>query len=129
MTVLGIVGLIVTELLQRSSLAWSKFGLHFFFGSEWDPVSGAFGALPFVYGTLVSSLIALVIAVPLAVAVAVFVTRRAIRRRERRLRHRDVPQAAAQAHFLRDRTAGGNSQRHLWIVGDLHPGPPDARLR
>ena len=74
MTVLGIVGLIVTELLQRSSLAWSKFGLHFFFGSEWDPVSGAFGALPFVYGTLVSSLIALVIAVPLAVAVAVFVT-------------------------------------------------------
>jgi phosphate transport system permease protein len=74
MTVLGIVGLIVTELLQRSSLAWSKFGMHFFFGSEWDPVSGAFGALPFVYGTLVSSLIALVIAVPLAVAVAVFVT-------------------------------------------------------
>src|SRR3954463_4967343 len=58
MTILGIVGLIVTELLQRSSLAWSKFGLHFFFGSEWDPVSGAFGALPFVYGTLVSSLIA-----------------------------------------------------------------------
>jgi ABC-type phosphate transport system permease subunit len=74
LTVLGIVGLIVAELLQRSSLAWSKFGLHFFFGSEWDPVSGAFGALPFVYGTLVSSLIALVIAVPLAVAVAVFVT-------------------------------------------------------
>jgi phosphate transport system permease protein len=72
--VLGIVGLIVSELLQRSSLAWSKFGIRFFFGSEWDPVSGAFGALPFVYGTLVSSLIALAIAVPLAVAVAVFVT-------------------------------------------------------
>ena len=74
LVVLGIVGLIVAELLQRSALAWSKFGIHFFFGSEWDPVSGAFGALPFVYGTLVSSLIALVIAVPLAVAVAVFVT-------------------------------------------------------
>jgi phosphate transport system permease protein len=74
LTVLGIVGLILAELLQRSSLAWEKFHLHFFFGSEWDPVSGAFGALPFVYGTLVSSLIALVIAVPLAVAVAVFVT-------------------------------------------------------
>ena len=74
LTVLGIVGLIVSELLQRSALAWSKFGIHFFFGSEWDPVSGAFGALPFVYGTIISSLIALAIAVPLAVAVAVFVT-------------------------------------------------------
>ena len=72
--VLGIVGLIVSELLQRSSLAWHQFGFHFFVGSEWDPVSGSFGALPFIYGTLISSLIALVIAVPLAVAVAVFVT-------------------------------------------------------
>ncbi|MBV9181834.1 MAG: phosphate ABC transporter permease subunit PstC, partial [Acidobacteria bacterium] len=58
----------------RSSLAWQKFGLGFFFASDWNPVSGEFGALPFVYGTLVSSLIALIIAVPLAVAVAVFVT-------------------------------------------------------
>jgi phosphate transport system permease protein len=72
--VLAIVGLILTELLQRSSLAWQKFGVHFFFGSEWDPVSGAFGALPFIYGTLVSSLVALTIAIPLSVAVAVFVT-------------------------------------------------------
>lgn len=74
LTVLGIVALIVIELWQRSSLAWQKFGLQFFFGSDWNPVSGEFGALPFVYGTLVSSLIALIIAVPLAVAVAVFVT-------------------------------------------------------
>ena len=72
--VLGIVGLIVSELMQRSSLAWHAFGLKFFVGSQWDPVSGDFGAVPFLYGTLVSSLIALVIAVPLAVAVAVFVT-------------------------------------------------------
>jgi phosphate transport system permease protein len=72
--VLGIVGLIIAELVQRSALAWQKFGIHFFFGSEWDPVSGGFGALPFIYGTVVSSLVAVVIAVPLAVAVAVFVT-------------------------------------------------------
>jgi phosphate transport system permease protein len=72
--VLGLVGLIIAELVQRSSMAWGKFGLHFFSGSEWDPVSGGFGALPFIYGTIVSSLVALVIAVPLAVAVAVFVT-------------------------------------------------------
>ena len=74
LAVLGIVGLILAELLQQSSLAWHKFGFHFFIASEWDPVSGVFGAFPFIYGTLVSSLIALVIAVPLAVAVAVFVT-------------------------------------------------------
>src|SRR5581483_6844389 len=72
--VLGIVGLIVAELMQHSALAWQKFGIHFFFGSEWDPVSGSFGALPFVFGTLVSSVVALIIAVPLAIAVAVFVT-------------------------------------------------------
>jgi phosphate transport system permease protein len=72
--VLAAVGLIVAELLQRSALAWQKFGIHFFFGSQWDPVSGSFGALPFVFGTLVSSAVALLIAVPLAVAVAVFVT-------------------------------------------------------
>ena len=74
LAVLGIVGLIVAELLQRSALSWHAFGFHFFFGSEWDPVSGNFGALTFIYGTLVSSLVALIIAVPLAVAVAVFVT-------------------------------------------------------
>lgn len=74
LVVLGIVGLIVAELVQGSALAWQKFGIHFFFGSEWDPVSGGFGALPFIFGTVVSSLVALFIAVPLAVAVAVFVT-------------------------------------------------------
>ena len=74
LTVLAIVLLIVRELLAGSALAWRQFGIHFFFGSEWDPVSGAFGAFPFIYGTLVSSLVALAIAVPLALAVAVFVT-------------------------------------------------------
>ncbi|MGC2211160.1 MAG: phosphate ABC transporter permease subunit PstC, partial [Candidatus Korobacteraceae bacterium] len=55
-------------------LSIARFGLHFFVGDTWDPVSGDFGALPFLYGTLVSSLVALVLAVPLAVGVAVFVT-------------------------------------------------------
>ena len=41
--------------------------MSFFFGSAWDPVNGNFGALPFIYGTVVSSLVSLVIAVPLAV--------------------------------------------------------------
>ncbi len=74
LTIFGIVALIATELTLRSQLTISKFGIKFFFGSAWDPVNGKFGALPFIYGTLVSSLIALVIAVPLAVGVAVFIT-------------------------------------------------------
>jgi phosphate transport system permease protein len=74
LTVLALVVLIVFTLMQRSALAWQKFGFSFFTGSAWDPVAGEFGGLPFMYGTVVSSLVALVIAVPLAVAVAVFVT-------------------------------------------------------
>ena len=74
LAVLAAVGLIIAELVERSSLAWHQFGIRFFFGSDWDPVSGNFGAWPFIYGTLVSSFVALLIAVPLALAVAVFVT-------------------------------------------------------
>jgi len=73
-SIFGIVALIATELTLRSQLTISKFGIWFFFGSAWDPVNGNFGALPFIFGTLVSSLIALIIAVPLAVGVAVFIT-------------------------------------------------------
>src|SRR5262249_32619165 len=46
LAVLAVVLLIVRELLEGSRLAWHQFGIHFFFGSEWDPVSGAFGAFP-----------------------------------------------------------------------------------
>ena len=74
LSVFVIVALIATELVKSSQLTLAKFGIKFFFGSAWDPVSENFGALPFVYGTLVSSLVALVIAVPLAVGVAVFLT-------------------------------------------------------
>jgi phosphate transport system permease protein len=72
--VLGVLVLIVTELISGSKLSWHAFGFKFFAGSDWDPVSEAFGALPFIFGTLVSSLLALVIAVPLSVGVAVFTT-------------------------------------------------------
>jgi len=74
MSLLVIVGLIVLELVQRSQLSLHEFGWRFLTGQNWDPVSGDFGALPFLYGTLVSSLLALLIAVPLGVGVAVFTT-------------------------------------------------------
>ena len=74
LSVLALLVLIVYELLSRSSLSWHAFGLKFFATSEWDPVNEQFGALPFIYGTLVSSLVALIIAVPLSIGVAVFTT-------------------------------------------------------
>jgi len=74
LAVIGALLLIVYELVLRSGLSWHAFGWKFFAGSDWDPVSEKFGALPFIYGTLVSSLVALVIAVPLSIGVAVFTT-------------------------------------------------------
>ncbi len=73
-TILLIVIAIVFVLFQKSGLSRHEFGFGFFKGSDWDPVSGLFGALPFIYGTLISSLLALLIAVPLALGVAIFVT-------------------------------------------------------
>lgn len=74
LSIFAIVALIAGELVMRSQLTLAKFGIKFFFGTAWDPVNGNFGALPFIYGTLVSSLVALVIAVPLAVGVSIFIT-------------------------------------------------------
>src|SRR5256885_8539915 len=71
-SILVIVGLILYELIERSQLSIGQFGWKFFSGTNWDPVSGDFGALPFVYGTLVSSAVALVIAVPLGIGAEAF---------------------------------------------------------
>src|SRR6266851_4872737 len=72
--ILGLLVLIVYELIGRSQLSWHAFGWQFFAGRDWNPVEEHFGALPFIYGTVLSSLLALIIAVPLAVGVAVFTT-------------------------------------------------------
>src|SRR6266513_3071450 len=69
-----LVILISWQLWRGSSLAVQKFGFRFLTTSTWDPVAEQFGALPFIYGTLVSSLIALVIAVPLSIATAAYLT-------------------------------------------------------
>src|SRR5438094_159167 len=66
--------LVGLQLCRGSALSLHKFGFHFLATSKWDPVEESFGALPFIYGTLVSSLIALVLAVPLSIATAVFLT-------------------------------------------------------
>lgn len=72
LSIIGIVVLILWMLIQNSKLSLHAFGLKFFFSSDWNPVSDQYGAWPFIYGTLATSLIALVIAVPLALCVAIF---------------------------------------------------------
>jgi phosphate transport system permease protein len=74
LAVVALVFLVGWQLANGSSLAIKRFGFHFLATSTWDPVAEQFGALPFIYGTLVSSLIALVIAVPLSIATAVYLT-------------------------------------------------------
>jgi phosphate transport system permease protein len=74
LAVLAIVGLIFYELVSQSHLSISKFGLKFLVKKIWDPVAEDFGALPFIYGTIVSSILGLIIAVPLSVGTALFLT-------------------------------------------------------
>ncbi len=72
--VLVVVGVVVLQLYQVAQPALAKGGLRFLLGREWDPIAGSFGALPFVFGTLVTSAIAIVIAVPVSVGLALFLS-------------------------------------------------------
>jgi phosphate transport system permease protein len=74
LSIFAIVLFILTILILRSKLSLAQFGFGFFLRSAWDPVSGDFGALSFIVGTLETSLLALAMAVPLALGVAVFLT-------------------------------------------------------
>jgi phosphate transport system permease protein len=74
LAVLAIVGIIFFELVNQSQLSISKFGFKFLVTHIWDPVAENFGALPFIYGTVVSSLLGVMIAVPLSVGTALFLT-------------------------------------------------------
>ena len=75
----GLAVLIMVSMAINSKLPFEKFGFRFLGESIWDPVKEQFGALPFIYGTAVSSLIALVIGVPLSLGVAIFLVEKAPR--------------------------------------------------
>jgi phosphate transport system permease protein len=74
LVVVSLIFLVGWQLARGSHLAITKFGFRFLSTSTWDPVAEQYGALPFIYGTVVSSLIALVIAVPLSIATAIYLT-------------------------------------------------------
>jgi len=80
LSVLLITAIIALELYLHSHLSIEKFGWAFLSRSTWDPVMEEFGALPFLYGTLVTSAIALLIAIPVGLGVAIFLSELAPRR-------------------------------------------------
>ena len=69
------VAVLIYELLIGSAAAREKLGLWgFLVSTKWNPVTEEFGALPFIYGTVVTSSIALLISVPLGVGAAIFLS-------------------------------------------------------
>jgi phosphate transport system permease protein len=73
-SILLLAGLIVLELWRGSAPARIHLGWHFLFSSEWNPVTDQYGAAPFIYGTVVTSLVALLISVPLGLGAAIFLS-------------------------------------------------------
>ncbi|MBS2028115.1 MAG: phosphate ABC transporter permease subunit PstC [Deltaproteobacteria bacterium] len=75
LAVLVLAAVIIYILLHASQPLWTSTSpWQFLKSTDWDPVSGAFGALPFVYGTLVTSMLALLLAVPVGLGLSVFLT-------------------------------------------------------
>jgi phosphate transport system permease protein len=79
-SILLIVAGIFVMMLQNSMPTIERFGIGFLFGGEWKPAQEEFGALPFIYGTVVSSLLALIISVPISLGIAIFLVEQAPKR-------------------------------------------------
>ena len=111
-----IVVAIAFELSRQSMASIQQFGLRFWRTSTWDPIAGEFGALPFIWGTLYSSVLALVIATP-------------DRARDRRLHLRALSGSAPAAARLPDRAARRDPVDRLRPVGHLRDGAGGAGAR
>jgi phosphate transport system permease protein len=75
--ILVIVVAMIAMMVANSMPTIEAFGLSFLSGTKWQPASDIYGALPFIYGTIVSSVLALVIAVPLSLGIAIFLVEQA----------------------------------------------------
>jgi phosphate transport system permease protein len=75
-----LVGAIAFVLWTSSRLSITKFGFSFWKTSTWDPVSGEFGAYPFIWGTLYSSFLAMLLSTPIALGIAIYISELSPRR-------------------------------------------------
>jgi phosphate transport system permease protein len=71
---IALVFAIGLALIKESQLSIREFGLHFWLTDIWDPVAGEFGARPFIWGTLYSSVLALIISTPIALGIAIYIS-------------------------------------------------------
>ncbi len=78
LAIIALTVLLVYELWVHSAAARAKFGFSFITATKWDAVNDDYGALPFIYGTIITSLIALVISVPLGVGAAIYLAELAL---------------------------------------------------
>ena len=74
LAIIALMALMVYRLYQEALPSIKEFGWGFLTSTEWDPVDDIYGALPFIYGTIASSLLALVIAVPLSLGIAIYLS-------------------------------------------------------
>jgi phosphate transport system permease protein len=72
--VVALIGLVLYELWDGSRETWQTWGLSFIARTEWNPVRGEFGALPFILGTLLTSIMALALALPVSLGIAILLT-------------------------------------------------------
>ncbi|RII29860.1 MAG: phosphate ABC transporter permease subunit PstC [Geobacter sp.] len=73
-SILIILLIMAGEMVWESLPSLRKFGWGFITGSDWDAVQGSFAALPYLYGSIVSSILAILLATPLSVGTALFIT-------------------------------------------------------
>src|ERR671935_139722 len=71
---IAIVVAIGLALVRESQLSIREFGFQFWLTDTWDPVAGEFGARPFIWGTMYSSVLALLISTPIALGIAIFIS-------------------------------------------------------
>ncbi len=76
-SILLIVAAIFVMMIQSAMPTLERFGSGFFFGREWKPAQENFGALPFIYGTVVSSVLGLLLSVPISLGIAIFLVEQA----------------------------------------------------
>ena len=76
-SILLIVAAIFVMMAQSAMPTLERFGFGFFVGTDWKPAQESFGALPFIYGTVVSSVIALLLSVPISLGIAIFLVEQA----------------------------------------------------
>ncbi|MBX3289037.1 MAG: phosphate ABC transporter permease subunit PstC [Acidobacteria bacterium] len=77
LSIILIVAAVIAVMYQSAVPSMERFGIGFLFGREWKPAQEEFGALPFIFGTVTSSVIALILSIPISLGIAIFLVEQA----------------------------------------------------